>query len=230
MSTNSWEEPFEGEPGSWPHAGTEIGPFVECDRVPFSPSIEVQPSTRSAESPSGLEVSLVVPQSWEKPETIATSDLKDVKVTLPEGMTANPGLAAGLGACTPEQYARETYSSLPGEGCPPESKIGSIEIETPLLNEKIFGAIYIATPYDNVPSFGDPEHPGGSLLALYVVAKDPAARDHHQSRWEDHPEPRHRTARHDVRRKPPAAVQQVHIEVPSRCDRAADQPPDVWIV
>ena len=87
-------------------------------------------------------------------------------------MTANPSLAEGLGACTPEQYASETSASLPGEGCPAESKIGSIEIETPLLAETIPGAIYIAKPYDNVP-FGDAEHPGGSLLALYVVAKDP---------------------------------------------------------
>ena len=59
---------------------------------------------------------------------------------------------------------------MPGEGCPAESKIGSIEIETPVLAEKIPGSIYIATPYEN--PFGEPGHEG-SLLALYVVAKDP---------------------------------------------------------
>ena len=36
---------------------------------------------------------------------IATSNLKDTKVALPEGMTANPSLASGSGACTPQQYA-----------------------------------------------------------------------------------------------------------------------------
>ena len=41
-----------------------------------------------------------------------------------------------------------------------------------MLAEKIPGAIYIAKPYDN--PFDEPGHPGGSLLALYVVAKDPA--------------------------------------------------------
>jgi hypothetical protein len=166
MEADSWEEPF-----NWTKASDQVGPIVECERVPFEPEIEAQPSTLSAESPTGLEVSLVVPQTWENPLTIATSYQKDAKVTLPEGMTANPGLAEGLGACTPAQYARETSSSLPGEGCPPESKIGSILIETPLLGESIPGSIYIATPYDN--PFGEPEHPGGSLLALYVVAKDP---------------------------------------------------------
>jgi hypothetical protein len=116
---------------------------------------------------------LEVPQTWDDPFTTATANVKDTTVTLPEGMTANPSLAAGLGACSPEQYAKETSSSLPGEGCPFESKIGTITIETPLLSDPIKGAVYIATPYDNVPEFGDAEHPGGSLLALYVVAKDP---------------------------------------------------------
>jgi hypothetical protein len=166
MEADSWEEPL-----NWTKASDRVGPIVECERVQFEPEIEALPSTRSAESPSGLEVVLGVPQTWENPYTIATSYLKATQVTLPEGMTANPGLAEGLGACTPAQYENETSSSLPGEGCPPESKIGSILIETPLLGESIPGSIYIATPYDN--PFGDAEHPGGSLLALYIVGKDP---------------------------------------------------------
>ncbi len=171
MEAESWEQP--GTPGDMPTKATdaEVGPISECDRVQFEPSIEVSPSTRSAESPTGLGVTLAVPQTWENPFTVATSNLKDTRVALPEGMTANPSLAAGLGACTVAQYEAETSSSVPGEGCPPESKIGSIEIETPLLSEKIDGAVYIAMPYHNL--FSEPGHPEGSLLALYVVAKDP---------------------------------------------------------
>jgi hypothetical protein len=182
MKAESWEEP---QPEGWieepvseqgPLAQTyQLGPIRECNRVQFESSIETQPSTRSAESPTGLDVSLLVPQTWssEGQFTIATSTLKSTTVALPEGMTANPSLAAGLGACSPAPYAAETPSSLPGAGCPAESKVGSIEIETPLLAEKIPGAIYIATPYDN--PFPEPEagYPHGSLLALYVVAKDP---------------------------------------------------------
>jgi hypothetical protein len=163
----SWEEPENVS-----EASSEIGPVSECERVPFNPSIEVQPSTRSAESPTGLEVSLVVPQTWENPYSIATSNLMDTKVTLPEGVTVNPSAGSGLGSCTPAQYAAETAESLPGEGCPPESKIGSIDIETPVLAEKIVGAVYVATPFDN--PFPEAGHPGGSLLALYIVAKNPA--------------------------------------------------------
>ncbi len=164
----SWEEPL-APPAS---ASTEVGPIGECERVPFEPSIQAQPTTTSAESPSGMNVTITVPQAWDNPYSLATANLKDAKVTLPQGFTVNPSAGSGLGACTPEQYAAETSSSLPGEGCPPESKIGSIEIETPILSEKIDGAVYVAKPFDN--PFGSPEHPGGSLLALYIVAKDAA--------------------------------------------------------
>jgi hypothetical protein len=159
MEAYSWEEPENVS-----KASSETGPIGECDRVPFEPSIEVQPTTNAAESPSGLNVSLVVPQSWDNPFSISTANLKDTKVTLPEGITVNPSAGSGLGACTPGQYEAETSASLPGEGCPAESKIGAIEIETPLLAEKILGAVYVAKPFDN---------PFNSLLALYIVAKAP---------------------------------------------------------
>jgi hypothetical protein len=160
LESNSWEEP-----ANWSRAESQVGPIDECERVHFEPSIKATPTTSAAESSTGLDFAIDVPQTWEQPGTIATSDLQDTRVTLPEGLTANPSLAVGLGSCTPAQYESETAQSAIGAGCPPEAKIGSIEIETPLLAEKIPGAVYIATPYDN---------PFDSLLALYVVAKNPA--------------------------------------------------------
>ena len=159
MSAGSWEE--QTSPPS--EASAEIPPITDCERNPFSPSFEALPTTTSAESPSGLNTALVVPQTYEDPESLASSELQDARVALPEGMTINPSAGSGLGSCAPEAYEAETAFSQPGEGCPPESKIGSVEIETPLLSEKLVGAVYVATPYDN---------PFGSLLALYVVAGD----------------------------------------------------------
>ncbi len=172
MEAYSWELPEEA---FWSHAETEMPALTECSRVPFEPSIEVAPTTRSVESSSGLDISLVVPQSWENPVSLLTANLKNSVVTLPVGYTANPSLASGLGVCTPQQFESETYSSPPGAGCPLESKIGTVDVETPVLEEKhLTGNIYIATPYDNKPEFStSPEHPGGSLLALYIVVKDP---------------------------------------------------------
>ncbi len=160
MEADSWEHPEE-----WSKAETTAGPIEECDRVPFQPSIEVSPTTRSVESPSGLDISLVVPQSWENPYSLSTANLKNTTVALPVGYTANPSLATGLGVCTIAQFESETSSSAPGAGCPPESKIGTVDVETPVLNESLTGNIYIAEPYAN--KFD-------SLLGLYIVVKDPA--------------------------------------------------------
>jgi hypothetical protein len=167
MRADSWEEPT-APPST---ASTEFGPVGECEQVSFNASIEAQPTTDSAESPSGLDVSLLVPQTWENPNTIATSNLKDAQVTLPKGYTVNPSAGSGLAGCTPQQYEAETSSSPSGVGCPPESKLGTVTIETPVLAEKIEGFVYLAQPFDN--PFSEPGHPSGSLLALYVVAKAP---------------------------------------------------------
>jgi hypothetical protein len=169
MAAYSWEHPEEVE---WSHAQTEVTPITECERVPFDPSIGVDPTTRSAESPSGLNVSLVVPQTWDNSSGIATAHLKDSVLALPVGYTVNPSSGSGLGVCTAQQLEAETSSSPPGAGCPPESKIGTVDVETPVLAEKLTGNIYVAKPFDN--PFGTPKHPGGSLLALYVVVKAPA--------------------------------------------------------
>jgi hypothetical protein len=157
LSADSWEEVE-----NWSEASVEIPPITGCNRSPFSPSFAAQLTTTSAESPTGLDATVTVLQTWEDPESISTSDLENSRVTLPEGMTLNPSAGAGLGSCTPQQYAKETAFSLPGEGCPPESKIGTVEIETPLISEKLEGAVYVATPYDN---------PFNTLLGVYVVAR-----------------------------------------------------------
>ena len=84
-------------------------------------------------------------------------------VTLPEGVSINPSVGAGLGVCTKAQYEQgETASSPFGAGCPSESKIGDFSVSSPIVSGPIAGGIYLAAPYDN---------PFGSLLAVYLVAK-----------------------------------------------------------
>ncbi len=155
----SWEEPENLSTES-----AETAPIEECERVPFHPSIEATPTTDAAESPTGLNFSMLVPQTYENPFSIATANLRDAVVTLPEGFSLNPSAGSGLGVCTPQQYRAETALSLPGAGCPPESKVGAVEVETPVLAEKVLGSVYVAKPFDN---------PFNSLLALYIVAKVP---------------------------------------------------------
>jgi hypothetical protein len=136
-----------------------------CDKLAFSPTITAQPTSKAAQSPTGLDFGLNVhDEGLTNPTGIAQSDIKKAVVTLPEGMTANPALAEGLNVCSEEQLARETVNSAPGEGCPDESKIGTVEVQTPLLEEPLQGSLFIAKPFAN---------PFNSLLALYFVIKNP---------------------------------------------------------
>jgi hypothetical protein len=147
-------------------AGVNQGTLSGCNQIPFSPRISATPSSRATESPSGLAFELSMPNDGLRPkDLVAEGQAKKVEVTLPEGVTVNPSQAEGLGVCSPADYARETASSPPGQGCPEASKIGSVNVTTPLLEEEAKGSVYVASPYDN---------PFDSLLALYVVAKIPA--------------------------------------------------------
>ena len=79
-------------------------------------------------------------------------------------MTVNPSVAAGLGICTEAQFAAETVTSAPGAGCPNDSKVGELTVESPIVEGPIEGSMFFATPREN--RFG-------TLLALYLVAKAP---------------------------------------------------------
>jgi hypothetical protein len=88
-------------------------------------------------------------------------------------MTINPSLAAGLGVCTPGGYAAETASSPPGAGCPENSKIGKFTVTSPLFEDLIEGAIFLAEPDDRASATPGAENPFDSLLAVYLIAKSP---------------------------------------------------------
>ena len=101
---------------------------------------------------------------------IATSHLKDTTLTLPEGLTVNPASANGLDACTTEEIGLTTAQGVTPQqftkdppNCPESSRIGSVEVDTPLLEAPAPGSVYLAKPYDN---------PFGSLLAIYIAVND----------------------------------------------------------
>jgi hypothetical protein len=155
----------EGEVLTHDEAGNPQG-MSGCGLLAFAPRISAQPSARSAASPSGLDFNLQIDdEGLTNPNGIAGSDMRKTVVTLPQGVTLNPSQAEGLATCSKEQAESETASSEFGAGCPAESKVGSVEIESPLLKEKVFkGSLFVATPYEN---------PSKSLIALYMVLKEP---------------------------------------------------------
>ena len=174
FKANSWEQPstdpypfeqtIETKDDSEPPA--PLGP-TGCAKLVFAPKIAAAPTSRAASSPSGLDFNLdVADEGLANPKGLADSDVKRAEVTLPAGMTVNPSQAEGLGTCSVAQLGAERPDSGPGEGCPEDAKIGTVEVQTPLLEGvTLKGSLYVATPYEN--------RAGNSLIALYMVIKDP---------------------------------------------------------
>lgn len=165
-SADSWEFPGEFETAS-ARLGDLSGNPIDlsgCSVLDFTPSIRVRPDTSVADSPSGLHVDLRVPQS-EGMNTLVSANLKKAVVTLPAGMSVSPSAATGLAACSEAQIG--LHSSSPA-GCPDASKVGSVEVTTPLLSDVLKGGVYIAQQGDRP---GNGSNPFGSLLAIYVTAE-----------------------------------------------------------
>jgi hypothetical protein len=138
------------------------GLLTGCNRVPFGPTVAVEPATRSAAAPTGLTVDLDLKQEGlGNAAGLAESDVKKVTLSLPTGVTTNPSVANGLQACSLPQYEAE---ALGNQSCPESSKVGEVEIESPLVKPVIKGSVYVARQHDN---------PADNLLSIYMVAKNP---------------------------------------------------------
>jgi hypothetical protein len=165
--TTSFEATSWEEPAAPPLTGVAATPLVisGCESLEFGPTIAAAPSTSAAESSSGIDVDLEVDDPGLTEITgRADSDIKKTVVTLPEGVTTNPSIAAGLGACSLVQFnAESSLARNPVTGCPENSKVGSVEVTTPLLPQTLNGSVYVAQQRNN---------PFDSLLALYVVIRN----------------------------------------------------------
>ena len=178
LEADSWARPGSFLPPLEDTIQDGSGEAVEmdgCNQLPFDPSIEVQPEKHSTSTPTGLAVSVHVPQETTLAATgRAESDVKDTTVTLPQGMQVSPAGADGLEACSTEQVgftgiegATQTDLFSPDPvACSQAAKVGTVEITTPLLPNPLRGSVYLATQSAN---------PFGSLLALYVIAEDPVS-------------------------------------------------------
>ncbi len=161
LTLNSWQEPDLWKTASFDH-DRKGNPIVAtgCEQMHFNPKLTLRPQSRQASSPTAVDVNLQVPQSTD-PEGLSTALLDNATVTLPKGMAVNPSSVDGLAACSEAQIGLGTNDPV---SCPDASKVGSLEIKTPLLEETMTGSVYLAEQGKN---------PFGSLLALYLVAEGP---------------------------------------------------------
>jgi hypothetical protein len=117
-----------------------------CERVPFDQGIEVTPDTTQPDAPVGPRVRLSTPQQGlHDKDVLTTSHVKDVTVTLPPGMTINPSAANGLVACTDAQLAANT-GTVGGDECPEASKVGTVDVKSPLLPDSLGGSAFVGQP------------------------------------------------------------------------------------
>lgn len=146
--------------------------LVGCNQLPFEPSISVAPDVSWGNTPTGLTVGVHVPQEADlNAEGLGEAAVRDTTVTLPEGLTINPGGADGLQACSELQAgllggldgAGGLAFSAGPTGCPDGAKIGVARLRTPLLPNELTGAVYLASQDLN---------PFGSLVAMYMVLED----------------------------------------------------------
>jgi hypothetical protein len=166
-AADSWQAP-----GAFISDSSQSPALTRCDRVNFATTSFSGPTSDRASSATGFDFNLSQHQEGlTEPEGIAGSQVQKAVVALPQGFTINPSVGAGLGVCTPAQFAAETPTSAPGAGCPNQSKIGTLTVQSPLVIEEttsfeqlIDGSMYLAQPDDN---------PFDTLIAIYLVARAP---------------------------------------------------------
>jgi hypothetical protein len=162
LQVDSWQEP-----GVFVTADATTPGMTGCAKLDLSPTITVLPEGQSGDASTGLQVHLHVPQNGDS-GGLAEANLRTSTITLPVGMTVNPSGADGLVGCSEAQI--ELKGPEPAK-CPDASKIGTVEIDTPLLDHPLKGGVYAAQQGNGGPAQGS--NPFGSLLALYIAVDDP---------------------------------------------------------
>jgi hypothetical protein len=145
-----------------------------CEAVPFHPTptmafnAPAQPG-----SPGDWEVAIQYPCADPTPtatracsegyenEPIWQSQLKDIELTLPEGVGVAAAAAKGLEACTPEQFRIDEDEPV---DCPDGSRVGSLRVESPLLSSGLQGQLFFGPPTSS--GRPTPERPWNILFLI----------------------------------------------------------------
>jgi len=165
---SSWEQPER-----WVEAISTDPAITECDKVPFQPEVDLAPTLKAADSPTGLDIELSMPtEGLEKvigchekqgdensplvPECVSQAQMKKSRIVFPEGMAINASAGHGLHSCSAAEIKLGTNDPI---SCPESSKIGTMDVATPLLREALSGNIYVAKQGDV----------NGALIGIYLV-------------------------------------------------------------
>jgi hypothetical protein len=168
LRTNPWDEQSE-----YSSAAVAMNSVTGCSLLQFEPAIDFKPSpaseggTSQADEPTGIAFDLKLPQTND-PSSKGTPELKNLKMTLPEGMSVSPSAADGLGACSNAQFGLETEfgpaaeerqkheeeatgrfvpeASAKPAACPTEEKNGKTEIPSQIGTVEVFTPLLSGAP------------------------------------------------------------------------------------
>jgi hypothetical protein len=165
-TATSWQQPGTSSAGAENLGASGPAELGACGALSFKPAPVGLLTDKKASSPSGYNFRLSSEdEGLTLPGFAMAPQVRKLKLALPDGVTVNPSVGAGLGTCAPGQYAAETVLTPTGAGCPDDSKIGAFAVHSPLFPEAVGGSVFLATPNEN---------PFGSLIAVYLVAKLPS--------------------------------------------------------
>ncbi len=135
-----------------------------CETVPFEPSVEVNPGTGAVDSPAPATVTTKLPfdPAKEGDTGQSQSHVRRAEVSLPQGMGLNPSGANGLVACADTEFKKN--QRVAANECPVASDIGTVEVDSPPLDEPLKGDVYVGEQKSS-----DPE--SGEMFRILVEAK-----------------------------------------------------------
>ena len=147
-------------------------PQTGCESLAFDPELELSLSNPVADSPTGMWMELIEPEAGEESE-LANAQLKDATIELPEGVTVSLPGAQSLVACSDAELG---IGDSGDASCPPGSRIGDVEVASPIFDGLLSGAVYLGEerPGERFRLFVAVPGPGFDLKFVGALRADPA--------------------------------------------------------
>lgn len=167
IKVDTWQHP-----GRWISATTDSGHAqIGCANLPFEPTVGFSLERPEADVPTGAVVALDLPVNRD-PDGLSTSQLREMKVALPEGMAISPGGVETLSTCSDEQLG---IGDSRDPVCPVASVVGTIEISTAVTDRPLRGAVYLGQSRgsDRFRLLIAASGPGIQIKTVGVLTPDP---------------------------------------------------------
>jgi hypothetical protein len=125
-----------------------------CNHLPFGPWVEVEPTSRRASTPTGLDMTI---KSSPSPgvKVLEPSETRSLELELPPELIVDPEATAEQTTCTDSQFKLDLDES---DECPAGSAVGTFTV----------GIGGFASPLEGTAYFGTPE--SGETYRLLLVA------------------------------------------------------------